>query len=397
MMQFIGTNHFTTVPTYGTTTRPDLLTHDEFSRLVEHIYGGPLEAPPWGGFLEALRQRLGASHVTLILRPAMPERPSLLVVAGPTRVESLDLYNSRFFELDPFVGLPHDEVVVAAELIGEQRWLESVCYREYLQPLDIRHVLGIDLAPSQEGEDCRLRATRSSTQLPFDDNDKALFQIVLPHLKQSMRLCSHMEQVNVERRLLAGAVERMQVGTVILDEKGRLLSVNGEAKAILDAKDGLALVGGSLKADHGNENVQLQSLINAILSGRARSVPSVVDAVSITRPSGRTKLTVLVREVPADEWSEAWNRPKVAIFLRDPEHPAPRSIDALRRLFELTHAEASLAMLLAGGMALDEASEQLNIRRNTARAHLRSIFSKMGVRRQTELVRQVLNSVVQLG
>jgi DNA-binding CsgD family transcriptional regulator len=31
------------------------------------------------------------------------------------------------------------------------------------------------------------------------------------------------------------------------------------------------------------------------------------------------------------------------------------------------------------------------------RAHLRAIFSKMGVTRQTELVRMVLNSVVQLG
>ncbi|MGH8464109.1 MAG: helix-turn-helix transcriptional regulator, partial [Pseudomonas sp.] len=34
--------------------------------------------------------------------------------------------------------------------------------------------------------------------------------------------------------------------------------------------------------------------------------------------------------------------------------------------------------------------------RNTARAHLRSIFSKTGVRRQTELVRIMLNSVVAL-
>ncbi|MNU04988.1 hypothetical protein D3C72_2496320 [compost metagenome] len=39
----------------------------------------------------------------------------------------------------------------------------------------------------------------------------------------------------------------------------------------------------------------------------------------------------------------------------------------------------------------------LNIRRNTARAHLRAIFSKTGVRRQTELVRIMLNSVMAVG
>ncbi|MNH09625.1 hypothetical protein D3C79_690860 [compost metagenome] len=54
-------------------------------------------------------------------------------------------------------------------------------------------------------------------------------------------------------------------------------------------------------------------------------------------------------------------------------------------------------MELANGLSLEEAAEVLNVRRNTARAHLRSIFSKTGVRRQTELVRIILNSVVALG
>ncbi|MCM2321131.1 MAG: LuxR C-terminal-related transcriptional regulator, partial [Pseudomonas sp.] len=49
------------------------------------------------------------------------------------------------------------------------------------------------------------------------------------------------------------------------------------------------------------------------------------------------------------------------------------------------------------GLSLEEAAEVLNIRRNTARAHLRAIFSKTGVRRQTELVRIMLNSVMAVG
>jgi DNA-binding CsgD family transcriptional regulator len=56
-----------------------------------------------------------------------------------------------------------------------------------------------------------------------------------------------------------------------------------------------------------------------------------------------------------------------------------------------------LAIKLANGLSLEEAAEAIGIRRNTARAHLRSIFSKTGVRRQTELVRIFLNSVVLLG
>ena len=377
--------------------RADLLPLDEFSRLVQGIYQGPLESPPWKTSLDALRQRLKASYTTLSLRAATPKRPSLIVLAGPTRVENLDLYNSRFFQLDPFIGLPPDEIVSAEELLGEQRWLDSVIYREYLQPLDIRHVLGVDLAPSREGEDCRLRATRGPGEPPFGERDKALCRLLLPHLKQSVRLCSHMDQIDIERQLFAGAVERMQLGTVMLDDKGRIASINREAQAILDEKDGLRLADGALRIDYPAENALLQRLVEATLVDNAPKGAAVVEAVSITRPSGRSKLSVLVRAIPADEWSDAWSRPKVAIFVRSPEHQPTQSVDVIRRLFDLTHAEASLAILLTNGMTLDEAAEQLNIRRNTARAHLRSIFSKMGVKRQTELVRLVLNSVVQLG
>ncbi|MNG23881.1 hypothetical protein D3C84_1085400 [compost metagenome] len=56
-----------------------------------------------------------------------------------------------------------------------------------------------------------------------------------------------------------------------------------------------------------------------------------------------------------------------------------------------------MTLLLANGLTLDEASEELGISRNTARAHLRSTFSKTGVTRQTMLVRLILRSVATLG
>jgi DNA-binding CsgD family transcriptional regulator len=86
----------------------------------------------------------------------------------------------------------------------------------------------------------------------------------------------------------------------------------------------------------------------------------------------------------------------VAIFLRDTEGRVDPPVRLAQELFHLTPAETALAIQLANGLSLEDASEVLNIRRNTARAHLRSIFSKTGVRRQTELVRIFLNSVAWL-
>jgi DNA-binding CsgD family transcriptional regulator len=66
-------------------------------------------------------------------------------------------------------------------------------------------------------------------------------------------------------------------------------------------------------------------------------------------------------------------------------------------LFELTPAEAKLAMLLARGLSLAEVAAAQTISPHTARAQLKSIFAKTRVSRQAELVRLILKSVASLG
>ncbi|MFU2489482.1 response regulator transcription factor [Thauera sp. WH-1] len=89
-------------------------------------------------------------------------------------------------------------------------------------------------------------------------------------------------------------------------------------------------------------------------------------------------------------------RPVVVLYVRDPAGRTLADAEAVRQLFNLTPTETAVALKLADGASLEEAAEALGIRRNTARAHLRAIFSKTGVRRQTELVRILLNSVAPL-
>jgi DNA-binding CsgD family transcriptional regulator len=374
----------------------DLMSLEKFSELVASIYVGPLEMPPWKTFLEQIKVALNASFVTLILRPPSAEQSSIMVVAGPTTVDIQAQYDSKYFAFNPFVNLPHDHVQVASELLGESAWLESVLYREYLKPIDILHMMGADLQPSEKGENCQVRFNRSHTQAPFGDRDKALFALVLPHLKQSVKLFAYLDQIEIQKKLFANTIDRLQVGSVMIDKSGQILSINNLAQALLDEKDGVRLEDNLIKADYHEENVQLQKLITQALASKPSDPPGLIEAVAISRPSGKSKLTILVHVIPAGEWSDAWSPPKIAIFLRDPEQKAKSSIEVIQQLFDLTHAEALLSLHMANGMTLDEVAVKLSIRRNTARAHLRAIFSKTYVTRQSTLVRLILNSVAPL-
>jgi DNA-binding CsgD family transcriptional regulator len=55
-----------------------------------------------------------------------------------------------------------------------------------------------------------------------------------------------------------------------------------------------------------------------------------------------------------------------------------------------------LAAMLGSGCSLVDAADRLGIAHNTARAHLRSIFMKMGVRRQSQLVHLLHASMPEL-
>ena len=59
--------------------------------------------------------------------------------------------------------------------------------------------------------------------------------------------------------------------------------------------------------------------------------------------------------------------------------------------FDLTVAQARLALYLAEGGTIAEYAEVMGIKVSTVRTHLKSIFAKTGVRRQAELAILLLN------
>ena len=92
----------------------------------------------------------------------------------------------------------------------------------------------------------------------------------------------------------------------------------------------------------------------------------------------------------------AKSSPCAAVFISDPDLEGSASQQILGELFGLTPAESNLAILLARGLSLAEASDTQHISQHTARAQLKSIFAKTGASRQAELVRLVLKSVASL-
>ena len=277
-----------------------------------------------------------------------------------------------------------------------QALTNSEFYRVCLEPFDILHILGVDML-LDEGTNASLRVTRSPKAEPFMRQEKELCCLLIPHLKRAVSIHARIEHIESERTLFAGAMTQLALATIILDEKGEVLETNPIADELLAQLDGLRIIDGKLSINRSVDNQRLRELVADSIAAQRQGESSIAQAMSIERPSGRAPLGPVVRPIPAREWAEGTKGALRGNFHQRPGAARRCAEGAAGRAFGLTPAEAGLAIALANGLTLDEASAELGISRNTGRVHLRSIFAKTGVTQQTKLVRLILQSVANLG
>jgi DNA-binding CsgD family transcriptional regulator len=382
----------------------------DLSQLIELIYKGTLETQPWQSALPALREALDAQVVSLVLRPPTADDQGVILnsvrpdtarkgpnatLADPNDWE-VSAYREQFFSLDPFINLPLDKVIALEDILPDKELVTSDYYLHYLQPIDLFRILGVDTA-EPGGMLARLRFSRRASEARFKAKDRNLLALLTPHLRVAIEIYAKLNRMTSERDVYAGAVNQLSVATIILDEQGRLLTTNAVGRALLDQGEGLSMREGRLHIEGRNIDKELQQALATIIRAQLHGETSVVRALRVPRSAGRSDLGLVIRPVPASQWSEGQSSPSAAVFISDPDLQESTSRQILGELFKLTPAEANLATLLARGLSLAQVSSAQNISQHTARAQLKSIFAKTGVSRQAELVRLVLKSVASLG
>ena len=356
------------------------------------LYDASLDPKHWQRALARMRELFAANYATLILRPPSADGRGLMVVATESTVE---FYGPEYLT-SPFTGLPTDKVVTVEDILSVAEWRRHPYYQTWCTPHQVFHVMAADICTPDHAI-FPFRITRPEEAEAFSPDDRRRCEQLLPHLRRALHFSTHLDRSESLRALYAQALGRLAVATIVIDHAARILQMNPAADQLLAAQDGLKVVGGKLEASYAVDNRLLLIAIRKAVAKDDRGGPAINDALSVSRPSGKVSLGLVVQSIPVLEWSGGDEQPAAIVFVRDAESKTQAPNRMLQQLFGLTLAETNLAVELVNGLSLEEAAEALGIRRNTARAHLRAIFSKTGVRRQTELVRIVLNSVGALG
>jgi len=206
-----------------------------------------------------------------------------------------------------------------------------------------------------------------------------------PHLQRAERLRQQFGDLAALVRLGWAALDRLTAAVMAVDADGAILHANAAAEALLAVRDGLLREPGGrrLWAVDPRETERIMRLLDkAVDGGRHDGGPG--GALNVHR-AGRRPLALVVTPLAAVRTGDP---PRAALlFVTDPEDDAPQSAAAhLAALYRLTPAERRLVAALIGGLALAGAATLLGLSRDTLKTQLRSVFTKTGTRRQSELL-----------
>ncbi len=194
-----------------------------------------------------------------------------------------------------------------------------------------------------------------------------------PHFARAHAIHAQLSQAEAERDALERVMERLPLGMAIVDASGAVVSMNRALLALT----------------RGGKSLQVRA-------GRLRSRPPEILATALRRISEENVADHVLRlagEAPISLWvSRLAGVAGYFLIMAASQRSRALSESGLCQLYGLTQAEARLTQFLVLGRGVEEAARGMEISPNTAKTHLKRIFSKVGVGRQVELLQAVYSS-----
>lgn len=192
-----------------------------------------------------------------------------------------------------------------------------------------------------------------------------------------------------ERSRAQATLNLLATPMLVLNCEMRPLLANASANQLLQGGDGFSLTDGGVQLWQPSEMAHFRELVDAAL-GRADKPTRDTGIMTVSRPSGRQPLALLVTAMRANDSAE--ESPMAVVFVRDPEHRWEVPAQVLQELYDLTPAESRVAIELVNGSSPKEVARTFNVSVNTVRNQIKQTYRKTGTSRQAQLVALMLTT-----
>jgi DNA-binding CsgD family transcriptional regulator len=297
-------------------------------------------------------------------------------------------YLGHFNHLDPgreFVNvMPEGKWYLDERDLSPSRIRRSPFYQDFLRRYKLDSTMATPILRSPAGTDGFLSLSGRPGKRDMGNLVRELGAL-LPHIQRAALL----------RARLLDIAQQLDIGRRVLDRFSfPLLAVTAERKLMMANR-----LGESWLYSAGNP-LSLSSTASLKVGRLLRAAcgidgPAQAGWIQVAKQSGGF-YSLIVVPLPTDvENPWAGTTPSALLWVNDPSYQHPPSAEFLQQMFHLSSAEIALTRAMLGGDTLQDWAATQHLSMNTVRTQLKSIFLKLGIRRQSELHRVLgLNTVI---
>lgn len=371
----------------------------ELLRLALTAYEAAAEPGLWPAFLKRYAETVSADASFLQIHD-LAGHASVIVGGFGISSPLKQAYNEHYSKLNLWRDRGQALYRAGKVNLDDEQCPRSVLerseyYHDCLKRFGIAYSMGAVIA--REGDYApTLSSLRSPAKHPFGESEREVGRFLMPHLSRAWAVHQRLGILAAGESVL----DTLPLGILFLASNGTAVYCNCAAEEIFRGNDGLSLRGGRLSAADRIADVQLRRAVQEAVSPRASIGPSAVHVPRIHPRGDYHGRDYQVVAAPLRKRFRQFTgmlEPVAVALITDPEKRPLASTDVLMRAYKLTRKEAMLAAKLFEGKSLEQAAQELTITYETARTHLRRIFSKTGTSRQAELILLIAGPLVMTG
>ncbi|WIW47859.1 helix-turn-helix transcriptional regulator [Bradyrhizobium sp. 62B] len=352
--------------------------NEELSKVLNRLGEAAVNPEAWRGIMDDICKAVGASAALLLQSDIRtPDVPRTESIDEGTKFYFRNNWHLRDPRARAFPRMMAGEVVTDLDVMTPEQIRADPMYNEVLFPFGYRWFAGIGFWADSAA--WALTLQRTGREGTFEARDKQLLAQLAPRLTETATLATAVGRAALTS--MTDVLDRVRQPALVLNREGMVLRTNQMADRGFD--DEIRIRGRRLVLRDKHAMTRFDQLVSMIRSTPdAAAIPASPILVRRT-----TKPPVVLRLLPVDGAARSVFLGARALLILSNLSPRPAPDPALiGQAFDLTPAESRLAALLATGTSIADAADHLRISRETARNHLKSIFSKTGIHRQSELV-----------
>jgi DNA-binding CsgD family transcriptional regulator len=226
----------------------------------------------------------------------------------------------------------------------------------------------------------------------WDTNDRRRLAELLPVFRKSVLVKKKLSQYTGVIEISRKVDDETPRGLITLLPNRDVVAANKQASDILEEGSIIRLQARKIEFTDRELQSEFQFQLDKLAALNDQHPDNFYWYRNLGKSIANEDLLLTMRAVSLDSWSrESSLDDRTVIITLDrmalqEESPA---VEQLREFYNLTNAQARFVREVMRSANIDETASNLHISINTARSHLRAIYSKIGVNNMTQLMRRV--------